>query len=310
MSLRVRYIMDTKISEIIKDITIKDISYVLYYKGHMNQDTQHKEVGEQEGNILTINRYSGVFGGSPFLIFLYKKTEKITSALYMVSNLFSLNEPMRSQMRGTSFSLLSAVVSYITTPGTRRVHGGEVSKALLELTSLCEISLRSGLLSPMNGEILKRECEYLLDLIDKQELPHNKDNFTVREDLFAIPEDATRLERGTKKIPTDSDTGPVSTEEFGKAFSSRTSHKGHSKKDSRHVVVEKGHSRKNNRRNAIISLLGQQEYGAVKDFMSFIKGCSEKTIQRELISLVASGVLKKEGERRWSRYSLVGRVSA
>ena len=41
-----------------------------------------------------------------------------------------------------------------------------------------------------------------------------------------------------------------------------------------------------------------------KDFSFFVKDCSEKTIQRQLLDLVKEGVLKKDGERRWSRYSL------
>jgi hypothetical protein len=42
----------------------------------------------------------------------------------------------------------------------------------------------------------------------------------------------------------------------------------------------------------------------MKDFVKVIPECSEKTIQRELLDLVGKGVLKKEGERRWSTYSL------
>ena len=32
---------------------------------------------------------------------------------------------------------------------------------------------------------------------------------------------------------------------------------------------------------------------------------SEKTLQRELVSMVGDGVLKKSGEKRWSRYSVI-----
>ena len=32
--------------------------------------------------------------------------------------------------------------------------------------------------------------------------------------------------------------------------------------------------------------------------------CGEKTLQRELVSMVSDGVLKKTGEKRWSKYSL------
>jgi hypothetical protein len=35
-----------------------------------------------------------------------------------------------------------------------------------------------------------------------------------------------------------------------------------------------------------------------------IKSCGEKTFQRELVAMVSSGVLKKEGEKRWSKYYL------
>lgn len=42
----------------------------------------------------------------------------------------------------------------------------------------------------------------------------------------------------------------------------------------------------------------------IRDLVGKIIGCSEKTIQRELLSLVDSGLLRKEGERRWSRYSV------
>lgn len=58
------------------------------------------------------------------------------------------------------------------------------------------------------------------------------------------------------------------------------------------------------RQQIIIKELRNKGQLTVKDLADKIKGCSEKTIQRELLALVGSGVLKKEGERRWSRYSL------
>ncbi len=35
---------------------------------------------------------------------------------------------------------------------------------------------------------------------------------------------------------------------------------------------------------------------------SFLVSCSEKTLQRELVSMVKDGVLNKTGKKRWSRY--------
>ena len=58
------------------------------------------------------------------------------------------------------------------------------------------------------------------------------------------------------------------------------------------------------RKQAIIKFIKDKKQVMVKDISFFIKDYSEKTIQRDLISLVKAGVLKKEGERRWSRYMI------
>jgi DeoR/GlpR family transcriptional regulator of sugar metabolism len=62
--------------------------------------------------------------------------------------------------------------------------------------------------------------------------------------------------------------------------------------------------KKTQRQGAILNVLKGQSNLTVKDFSRVIKDCSEKTIQRELIELVEKGIVKRDGERRWSRYSL------
>ncbi|MDQ5912238.1 MAG: hypothetical protein QG568_453, partial [Patescibacteria group bacterium] len=61
---------------------------------------------------------------------------------------------------------------------------------------------------------------------------------------------------------------------------------------------------KSERQTLILSTIGTRGESSIKDLTDVIKGCSEKTIQRELIALVDSGSLLKTGERRWSRYSI------
>ena len=41
---------------------------------------------------------------------------------------------------------------------------------------------------------------------------------------------------------------------------------------------------------------------SIKDIAATIKGCSEKTIQRELGGLIEAGLVRRVGERRWSQY--------
>ena len=49
-------------------------------------------------------------------------------------------------------------------------------------------------------------------------------------------------------------------------------------------------------------LQGSTDGVMIKDIIGKIKDISEKTLQRELSALVAKGVLKKIGDKRWSRY--------
>ncbi len=58
------------------------------------------------------------------------------------------------------------------------------------------------------------------------------------------------------------------------------------------------------RMEIILDVLKKNSRLSIKDFVSFVSRVSEKTLQRDLLALVASGRVVKEGERRWSRYSL------
>ena len=58
------------------------------------------------------------------------------------------------------------------------------------------------------------------------------------------------------------------------------------------------------RRERIKTVLGAREGATIKDIADIITDCSEKTIQRELNSLIEDNVVKRQGERRWSKYFL------
>lgn len=61
------------------------------------------------------------------------------------------------------------------------------------------------------------------------------------------------------------------------------------------------------RRDAIVSILRARGTVSIKDISDSITDCSEKTIQRELMSLIEEGLVVREGERRWSKYSLISK---
>ncbi len=58
------------------------------------------------------------------------------------------------------------------------------------------------------------------------------------------------------------------------------------------------------RKGRILALLRDKGSIVIKDISSVIRDCSTKSIQRLLSDLVQAGVLKTEGEKRWTRYTL------
>lgn len=62
--------------------------------------------------------------------------------------------------------------------------------------------------------------------------------------------------------------------------------------------------KKLSRREQILALFVKGVDVSIKDIAARIKGCSEKTIQRELNALLYDNVIERIGEKRWSRYVL------
>src|ERR1035437_9903487 len=52
------------------------------------------------------------FEKDSYFIFVYKKTEKLATALYMVTNLFSDSEPMKWTLRKKVSEMLSFILGY------------------------------------------------------------------------------------------------------------------------------------------------------------------------------------------------------
>ena len=58
------------------------------------------------------------------------------------------------------------------------------------------------------------------------------------------------------------------------------------------------------RRRLIKDILASNRQATIKDISQKLPQYSEKTVQREILNLINQGIIKKEGEKRWTRYSL------
>ena len=134
-------------------------------------------------------------------------------------------------------------------------------------------------LSPEAGAILVRELEQIAERLVRGSHPSP---FVSAED-FEVPsiqeKQTPMLGHGMSYGTSDVRLGAI--------------------KDNRTKGQSKGQSE---RMSLILDLVRKRKSLSIKEIASVIRNCSEKTIQRELNILIERGLIRREGERRWSMY--------
>lgn len=252
------------------------------------KDMENSNDNPQQFNDPINWRSLGFFSAEDYLIYVFKKTEKITAALYLVSGLLKDDEPMKWELRDRGMDLLSSSFTASSSmPGDKNAVIQSLFSAALETMSLLNVARISNLISEMNHRLLVREIDNIVSML-KDRLAQNAQNagYILSESFFRTP---SLFSSGFKPDARKDGRG------------------GHPKEQGIRNTTQ-GHAdtaaKKNERQDRILEILKGQSNLTVKDFAKVITDVSEKTIQRELLDLVQKGVIKKEGERRWSRYSL------
>lgn len=222
---------------------------------------------------------------------LYTKINKLITALYMVTDIMDREEPLRNKLRTLGVEILSDTFTKV------QARPGHMSKCLFdidELLSLLDIASAVNMISEMNCNILKKEFSKL-----KQSI--TQDNPVWLEEFFGRE----------NSIGHDKQTGAKIGVQRGGTLMKALSDKIPSLSGSKLAHVSKNNfdALKKQRRDLILKTIKDKPNGiSIKDIMLALRNlseeCGEKTLQRELVSMVNDGVLKKSGEKRWSRYSI------
>lgn len=241
----------------------------------------------------------GFFSAEDYLLYIFKKTEKITAGIYLVSGLLKDDEPMKWELRDHGMGLMSSsFMASSNLPGDKSATIQALFTSALETISLLNVARISNLITEMNHSLLVREIDNIVAML-RDRLAENAENagYVLSENFFKTPDlFATGFRAGNRTQGVDGSSGDNRHDSRFKI------------QDSGKTGISQGHPstqvKKSQRQDKIIAVLKGQSNLTIKDFSKVIKDCSEKTIQRELIELVDHGIVKKEGERRWSRYSL------
>ena len=252
-------------------------------------------------------------GMESFSVSLARKCERLATALYLVTNFLSDTEPMKSRLRNLSLDLVKDATSaryggIATESSVFENLRGNISETL----SLLELSFIAGLVSEMNFSILKREYASLRDKVDVKKASRESRTDAILGDTFfgsSFTEVSIGHSKGQKDIQmsdriTPQIPAPSSSQNYKTPtrFSPSSTAPNHSPKTYKtEASLDIGRV---TRRTRILKLIKDNGEVTIKDISSHFPELSEKTIQRELVSLTETNILKKTGERRWSRYSL------
>jgi hypothetical protein len=226
--------------------------------------------------VLEKSIFSKVFEKDIKRVYIYKKAERLAKAVHLICPAFVNHPALKDKIDAIAVGLIEAA---IRPPFEARE---ALSRELLALSSVLAIAKTGNALSPMNAEIIAKEAHTLLQELAGYEEP--------KISLESMPSLAFLMKQ------SDTDV----------AFSSGTPNSRETIPFSKSVEGSKGHIKdKSDRRESIMAVLRSKGPSFIKDISTVVRDISEKTIQRELQALVLSGRVRKEGDKRWTKYIAV-----
>ena len=254
----------------------------------------------------------------------YTKTNKLVTALFMVTDIMDKDEPLRNKLRILGVEIISDM------------HTNPINsdKKIAEILAFLDICSEIRMISEMNSTILKKEFSELHQSV--KEFSSKKSPIWLEEFMKDDDKPAEVSLSYTKTKPLISNhIGHLQSTRIGvqkgstllKALrgvqisdksSFQVSHQSKNSQPAEHSIHAGSLSYevlKNKRREEIVgiiknklSVLPESSGATITDIKNSAEGplvsCGEKTLQRELVSMVHDGVLYKTGEKRWSKYSL------
>lgn len=244
------------------------------------------ESSKEKNHVYETDSLSKVTSGNTDLSdYLVIKTERITMALYLVSGHLDNAEPIKGQLRTQGLCLLECVQTLA------RGYQGQikVKDQGERLRLLLEVAEAGGLLGKGNVRLIIEELEQILSLMNERFGGDSNRSITSEYFTDSVPvlgakeAGGNEVHKGHKRhairqqvsdnvLPLAAPPSPASPLRIEQIF----------------VKMEPGHAY------------------SIKDICAWFTDTSAKTIQRDLGTLIRHRKIRREGERRWSRYYLTG----
>ena len=239
-----------------------------------------------------------------FMSFIARKAEQLTTAIYLVTDTMDRVDPLRKYIRKISINLLG------TSCDLRSSNAIEKSEIIIDMETLftdlevfIRIAKNTGNISDMNADILLSEVsKCVLAINSHRESEVNKlkrrdenmvasfllDQVFSQEDLPKYLPEQTENQKDSKNSINDiKNTDVVYKDKPQKSITNKND-----------IAI------KLLRRKTILTIIKDNKEVSLNDIKKVINDVSEKTLQREINSLISEGMVEKKGEKRWARYSI------
>lgn len=230
---------------------------------------------------------------------LHRKLFELTLALYRVTDFFPQGEALRKHLREKANEIFGLASEYGFSPDSER-EAVTIFAKVESIKGYIGIARSLRFVKPINLTVLEREYDALAGFFGrelatlKEEVEAAIPSFEKREELSTWEDFAKRLPR--KKQGKNEDVSDMSDKQREIARTANNSN------NPVEILDLNGIS---DRQKKILGYIQKTSQAKISDFYAFFTDISSKTIQRDLQDLVAKNFLKKEGEKRWTVYSLM-----
>lgn len=210
--------------------------------------------------------------------YIFKKTERIVSVVFYITQSIEQTDKNKRQVEDIELAA-RALHDAILASLQARAHVAEdvvqgTVHALVVLESKLKVAQAMGLIAVEVLQVVMNETDSVLRGLGK---------YSNEESLLADRSTLAPLTQTTKRsAPERPATSAVNSAASGPSTASTGS----------------------SRQERIKTVIEAKEEVSIKDIADIITDVSEKTIQRELNAMIEDNIIKRIGERRWSKYTL------
>lgn len=201
------------------------------------------------------------------------KGQKIIAALFLVTEHLSESDPLRSKVRLLATRLLDSDAREVA------FHAGVIQ-------TLLGAAVIAKMINEKNAGILQTEIGYFVENLEGGQSSIGS--------LFPVLDMDKGQVLNKRTISNDMSFMLTKRQKDEASVSLNSNDLGKKTKESKSIRHQK-----------ILSYINTRKSANIKDISSLFPDVSEKTIQRELGWLVASGKITKRGDKRWSLYLAV-----